>query len=227
MKAKRRHELKENVLAQELEKLKVFLGKYGGWIAGAVVAAMIVLLIVWQLRAREHRVLDRERTQHRKLTSGSGMKRDDRLAGYLQLAETAKDPIIAADCRIRAAHMYSQDYLDVLGVPSASGRAEQSRQRAEELYRTVIARHSDRRQIVTNAYYGLGILAMNSEEKEKARQWFKQAAAGGANHPAAIDAKKRLDKLEEWFQSVKYPKTRPATQPAAASSPASGPAPAP
>ena len=57
MKAKRRHELKENVLAHELGLLRGLFKKYGNWILGALVAAVVIFLIVRYFSGREQRRL--------------------------------------------------------------------------------------------------------------------------------------------------------------------------
>ena len=43
MKSERRHELKENVLASELGRLRDLLNRYGNWIMGAVLAVVVIV----------------------------------------------------------------------------------------------------------------------------------------------------------------------------------------
>lgn len=221
MKAKRRHELKENVLAQELGKLKHFFSKHGGWIFGTVVAAGLGFLIVWNVRARKRDDLTAQRVQYAQLLERMDVNRDERLAGFVRLAENAKDPIIAADSAIRAGNICSQQYLELLRSPAASKGRLESHRNAEKYYGMVIAQHADKKPILANAYYGLGILAENSGEKEAALARYEQAIeAGGPNHPVAVELKQRRDKLQEWFAQKQFPQTYPAdSRPATSSAP--------
>jgi hypothetical protein len=224
MKAKRRRELKENILAHELAQLRQFLGKYGSWIALAIVAVAVVLVVVWRLRAQERATFAREKQELEVLQLHPDMPRKDRLDGFRRLAESAETPVVAASSAVDAANMYSQDA--VRAADPDGPEARQARENAARYYRMALERHAKVKPKLSltaaSAHYGLGILAENQGDKAAARNHYEQALAlGGKEHLAG----ERLQRLDEWFAARRFPATRPATAPATASAPAaSGPA---
>lgn len=222
MKAKRRRELKENILAHELAQLRQFLSKYGSWIALAIVAVAVVLVVVWRLRAQEKVTFAREKQELELLRTHPDMPRKDRLDGFRRLAESAESPLVAASSAIHAANMYSRDAGRASDPDGPDAR--QARDNAARYYRMALERAAEPELTLTaaSAHYGLGILAENQGDKAAARNHYEQALAlGGKDHLAG----EQLQRLDEWFAARRFPATRPATAPATASAPvASGPA---
>ncbi len=227
MRAKRRHELKENILAHELAKLRQFLSKYGSWIALAIVAVAVVLVVVWRLRAQEQAGFAREKQELDLYCTHPDMPRKDRLDNFCRLAESAEDPLVAASSAIEAGNMYSQDYEDHVRAGDADGPdARQARDNAARYYRMALERHArvkpKLKPTAATAHYGLGILAENQGDKAAARRHYEQALAlGGKGHQAGV----HLQRLDEWFAARRFPATRPATAPATTSAPAATSAP--
>ncbi len=222
MKARRRHELKENILAHELRKLRQFLSKYGSWIALAIVAVAVVLVVVWRLRAQEEAGFAREKQELELYRTHPDLPRKDRLDNFRRLAESAEDHWVAASSAIEAGNMYSQDYEDYVRAGDADGPdARQARDNAARYYRMALERcgraKPKLKPTAATAHYGLGILAENQGDKAAARRQHEQAVAlGGKDHLAGV----HLQRLDEWFAARPFPATRPATGPATASAPA-------
>jgi len=220
MKSKRRHELKENVLAHELQQAKSFLSRYGGWVAGAALVVAIGWLIYGQLRGRQERARAAERDRFDVLNRSARMEKAERLKGFLDLAGSAEDPVTAAASAVRAANIHSQDFLTALQQDN-SEQAEEARRNAEKYYRMAIAAHPELKQICANARLGLGILHENNGDMEGARTEYE--AAEKLAGPGASEATRRLAKLDAWFATRPLPRSRPATRPAPLTRPASGP----
>ena len=138
MKAKRRHELKENVLAHELQQFKSFLSRYGGWLAGAIVVIAIGWMLYGQYRGKAQQALDVEKDRFNALSQNPRMEKEGRLKGFIELAGSAQDPILAAASAVRAANLYSQDFLTYLQEANTA-KAEEARESAEKYYRMAVA----------------------------------------------------------------------------------------
>lgn len=230
MKTRRRHELKENVLAHELGKIKDFFNRYGNWITGAVVAALIVFLIVWHYRARSARELAEQRNNYETFRREiyEPEKRDSAEAGLIELAENARDPFISALACVDVADFCSSRYADALRRSDAA-QTQQYRRKAEKYYRLVIQKHPDRNPFVARAHFGLGMLAENQADWTTARSEYEQVRRlVNSAYPVAIEAQLRLNRLDGWSKPVRFATTEPATAPAttapATTEPATAPA---
>ena len=93
MKTKRRHELKESALTHELGAMKSFLARYGNWVLVGATAALIVVLIVWYYHQRGKEQQAEERARYIRLQRAEP---SEKLAGLIELAESAKSADIAA-----------------------------------------------------------------------------------------------------------------------------------
>ena len=223
MKAKRRHELKENVLARELVQLKEFFSRYGTWLLVGAAAVGLVLLVVGRVRASRRQALYAERARYAELTRSPSIKEEERLKGLAELAETARDPLTAADAAIAAADLWSQRYIDAL-VRSASPEADKARRKAEELYNLVITRYAQQSRHVAKAHFGLGALAESAGDKQAAERHYRKASQMlNRGYPVVLEAQRRLAALAD-FREVRFATTLP-TQPTTSTAPAaSGPA---
>jgi len=219
MKSRRRHELKENVLAQELGKLKEIFSKYGNWILVGLAAAVIVLLIVRHYTGRESARYREDKAQFEKLLTDEKIPEKDRLAGLTALAETAKDPVLAASAAIWAGDFCCERYLRALHSSDAS-EAQDYRRKAEDLYKMIISAHPERKLFVAKAHLGLGVLAENAGDFAAAEQQYRNVAPlVNSGYPVAQEAARRLEMRQAWSQPVEFATTLP-TQPATATAPA-------
>ena len=230
MKAKRRHELKENVLAHEFGQIKSFFNRYGNWVLAAVTAVVIVLLVVWYYSRLSKRRLADELSEYERLTRFANVEDDARLSGLTQLAETAKDRVVAAGSAVYAGDLCLQRYLDALRQGDAAAGREW-REKAERFYHLAIDRYPDRKMFQAKAHLGLGVLAENVGDLVSARAEYEQASRSvSAVYPVAMEAQRRLAHLEAWSKPVRFATTTQASQPTTApvaTQPASSPATAP
>ncbi len=214
MKSTRRHQLKENVLAHEIQELKAFFSKYGGWIAGALLVVGILVVVYVQYRAKQRKILDDQRQQSVVLKEGGGADRGERLKGFMDSAAAAKDTLSAASSTVWVGDLYSQELVDEYPAMD-SEKATEARANAEKYYRMAIAGYPELKPVVAKAHLGLGILAENSGDKEAARAEYAKAAQ--LVGPGAKAAAERQANLDKWFAAAKLPAEAVSTRPAAES----------
>ncbi len=237
MKAQRRHELQENVLAHELGKMKVFFNRYGSLITGIVVAALIVFLIVLHYRSKSAAELLEQAEMFETLKENIHKpdKRASSLEGLIDLAENARDPLLSASASISVADFCANQYMTDLRDP-AGQQAGEYREKAKTYYNLVIEKHSGRKIFVAKAHLGLGMLAESAADWTTAKSEYEQVKRSLDNtFPAWVEAQRRLNNLEVWKKPFRFatsapttlpttvPTTVPATKPAD-TQPASGPA---
>jgi tetratricopeptide (TPR) repeat protein len=215
MKARRRHELKENVLAHELGEVKNFLSKYGNWVLAAITAVLIVVLVVWYYHRRSQAESINERNRYEQLTQQAELGLEERLAGLIELAENAKSPINGASAAVFAGNLCLQRYLD-LQDESAAQESREWLRKAEEHFRLAIQKYPELNPMVARAHFGLGTVAENEGDMETAEAEYEQARRLVSPADAlAGDAEYRLSRLKAWSKPVKFATTTQATQPAA------------
>jgi len=224
MKARRRHELKENVLAHELGQIKTFFNKYGNWILAGATAVAVVLLVIWYSDTRSARALAEEKARFDRLMRDSSMSEKDRLAGLDDLARGAKNPVVAASAGVFLGDMYSDRHLTAVNA-SDTLAANRARANAEKYYRFVISEYAERALLVARAHFGLAVMAENAKQTDQARKHYEAVKRlVKPSLPVALDAALRLAQLKRWSATVPFATTTRATT---ASAPASGPASAP
>ncbi|MHC4717250.1 MAG: hypothetical protein ACYS5V_09790 [Planctomycetota bacterium] len=235
MKAKRRHELKENVLAHELVQIKEFLSRHGTWILIVVAAGAVCWWGYGRYRTSKLNEYIAEKETYRKLTTDPDMKNEDRAKGLAELLDTAKDRVTAAAAGLAAAGIWSQMYVNALakpeGVPEADVR-KYSRN-AADLYERVLAAHSDRPRLAARAHSGLAVLEHNmalaaleagqadkaAKHKEAAKDHYRTVARLlGPDDPDSKISRARIRDVDG-LKPIRFATTLP-TQPSTATAPA-------
>jgi len=216
MKAQRRHELKENVLAHELTKLREIFAKYGNWIVGALAAAAIVLLVARYYVGRGEAQYMSEKARFERLVGGE-LKDDERLEGLEDMAHNATDEVLGASSAIWAGSFCADRFLKALQVSPAE--AARHRKKAEEFYRIVLSKYPGRKLFAAKAQLGLGVMAENAGDRTAAMERYRQVAPlVHGRHPVAVEAMRRLNRLRQSrTRPARFATTR-ATQPATAPS---------
>jgi hypothetical protein len=219
MKAKRRHELQENVLAIELGKIAEFLKKRGNHLAtGALVIALVLLGIVYiskrtsskaaQLQARWDRALSGE------------VKDEQRTQLLTELAEQTDHERIAALASVELGDEYARRRLAAKQPSERSALLE----RASAWYMRVLANFPQQELAIAKARYGIAKLAETERNFERAAEEYRRirGLSGMTGHPVAQLAEIGLRRLKMLQEPVRMATTAPATQPS--SQPTSRPA---
>jgi len=245
MKAKRRHELKENVLAHELAQVKEFANRYGTWILIVLAAATICYVGYKKYRTSRLNEYAEEKSRYNDLVFSRDVKLEERAKGLTDLFETAKDPTIAAAAGLEAGETWVHMYMDTLvSSPGATGEeAEKYVQNGRQMFERVLKQYPNQLRAAAGAEQGLALLydnmamaAINAGDKaaadeyvDKAEKHYREVARLlGPNDPATRVARARIEALKK-LEPIRFATTLPSaqTQPASAPAPATAPAPAP
>ena len=216
MKTQRRHELHENVLAHELGNIKAFFSRYGNWITGLLVAAMGVVLVVWHYRSRSAAELAEQSALYGTLKREVGVpdKQASALDGLINLAETARDPLLSASASMFAADFCAEQYVTSLRRFDGK-QTGLERTKAEKYYRLVIEKHPDRKVFVARAHLGLGMLAESAADWAEARREYEITQRMlDDTFPVSAEAQRRLNTLDVWSKPFRFATTAPTTEPA-------------
>jgi len=225
MKAKRRHELHENVLSAELVQIVEFLKKRGAAIAVALlIAALVGLVIAWaygksaEKRQKLQSQLDRIAID-RTLTPG------ERIAILEGLGAQDDDKRIAADALVALGNEFFARMI-IGGASRDAAEWQELSDRAVIYYRRVINGYPDQKPAVLEAHLGLGKLAETRGDFKAARSAYKTALEMTelSGYPGMRRAQESLDQLDELARPVLMASTRPA---GATTQPDSAPVPSP
>lgn len=219
MKSQRRHELKENVLAHELARLRDFLNQYGNWITGGIVAVAIVILIAWYFHGRSQRLMVEEQAQFNDALGNPSLEAKDRMDRLEQMANGARDPLIGAESAVRLGDGFADQYLEAT-VRGAGENAADLRTKAEGFYNLAITKYPKQKEMAARAHFGLASLAESAGELETAKAEYARAEqVAGSNHPVAVEARTAISALGNATQPVRLATTtqavtRPTVAPA-------------
>lgn len=222
MKSKRRHELQENVLAQELVQVKQFFNKYGNWLAGGLLAVLAVVLIVWYSgsRADTRRKEEEARFNLAIRQVHDPAKEAGALASLGELAENAKDRLLAGRVACFLGDFHCSKHQ--ASVREGSDEAADFMAKAKRYYQMVIREQSLPKPLLAGAHLGLGTLAHDSGDVASAKAEYERASRIDPLSSAGLKARDRLTAMQARTGPVHIVTSLPATAPATA--PATGPA---
>jgi len=203
MKSSRRHELKANELAVQLEKAKQLLSKYGSQIAAVVVLIVVVIGIGLYLR-----VSGNTTRQYNWQQVGRILANDRSAVGIdlEQLAMQTSDPKLAAI----AWKLHGDSLLAQLTITEGIER-ESLAERIRQAYRQVIEKRDDNTVAAEASIIGLGVLAENLNQWQQAREYYRQLTSDGkfVDTPFGKLAEQRLADLDRLSKPVVFPTGKP------------------
>ncbi len=211
MKARRRHELQENVLSGELGKVVAFFRKYSTYIVwGVAIAAFVLLVTTYSMsKSRErHRSIH---ARYNRATTDQTIKLDERLKDLEALSEQDTDSGIAALACV-AVGDHSAARLATAAVLTTAADRKRYRDQAETYYRKAIGGFADRPVIVGRAHLGLAIMAETRRDFDAAEAEYRAVLAirDLQAGPLADAAAKGLETLDELRTPVAMATTAPA-----------------
>jgi hypothetical protein len=230
MKARRRHQLQENLLAIEIGKVADFLKRRGNHLAtGVLVIAVLIFGYVFVSR-RSHakqeglqRRWDRALRPWDRALAGAG-KPDERTRELTELAEQDDNERIAALAAVELGYEYARRSL-MAGQPS---EREALARRASRWFLRAIEDFPEQELATAKARFGLGKLRESTGQFKLAAQEYRRAKESSAlaGHPVVRLAEVSLARLAQLQTPVRMATTAPATQPASrpATAPSSKPA---
>lgn len=213
MKAQRRHELKTNTLAQQLERLPFTLREHGGKVLFGVVA---ILLIIVVLNYRSHATRESLQTANEHLSTARQLIDElqnvttwrmppaeiasqvrDSLDG---IAQASDDPQVQAETLVARGDL-NWTLANLPDLPGASTqptlRIEQSKPdllaAAADAYQRVLQDYPDQTLSVVSAHFGLAAIAEDRGEWDRAAEQYNAIRSD----PQASESFKNLAKLRQ------------------------------
>lgn len=211
MKARRRHELQQNVLDAELARVVEFFRKYGTYMVwGGVIVALVLLVTTYSIsKSRERR--RNVHARYERAMTDRNIKLDERLKDLKALVEQDVNRDIAALACLAVGDQNAAQ-LATAGSSTPAGRRKHSHDQAEIHYRKAIRRFADRPVIVGRAHLGLALLAESRRDFDAAEAEYHAvlAAAQLQAGPLADAAAKGLETLDQLRLPVAMATTAPA-----------------
>ncbi|MHC4295177.1 MAG: hypothetical protein ACYSTL_06290, partial [Planctomycetota bacterium] len=160
MKAKRRHELQENVLSSEIVKVAQFFRKRGGAVAWGVLVAGLILFVIFYARQRAAEADAQLREQFARAVSDMTLAPPDRVRMLLELLKQEDNRVLAARAGIHLANEHLRQ-INTAGPSAEPAEISRMTEMAIAVYRQVIQRFPDMKLPTAQAHLGLGKIAEN------------------------------------------------------------------
>jgi hypothetical protein len=223
MRAERRQELRTNELAQQLDQAGEFIKQNAALLtAGVVIVAVAVGGFFWYYgRERNQLMAGWAALSQRDLPADAPPP----LEIYKSVATDNLDPTLTIQAWLRVGTSAMAEMMK--SRKSAAPPDRDWAQSAEEAFNQVLVLSTNNANASGEAMIGLGILAENKADLEKARQHYQKVRDDPrlADSPLAVQAAYRLDHMKDWSASVVFPPPPPpASQPVASQPAASAPA---
>lgn len=250
MKAERRHDLETNDLAKKIIQAPDYFKLYGGRVALAVVAVVVVALLVnYRIRSKQANLaasqegIGAARDAIVQLSAMNAMggpsqevavRRQQLISNAVQAIDTvnerSEDPKFLAQAQVLRGDLY-WTVANLSELPGAATqpalavepKAEDALGQAEGAYKRVLDSYADQTLPAVTARFGLAAIAENRGKWDDARRQYDTLAAD-ANVPAVYktQAQTRIRLLSQLQKGVYVATTQPAAP--AAIAPASAPA---
>ena len=225
MKARRRHELRQNVLDAELARGLGFFKRYGTRISWLVLIAALAVLSVVYVRAKMRRKHLELRQEYDVLVLGwdvSDVEIDpqERLGRLGELAGQDSDEHIAAMAQVALGDTYARRALFGQGGLDRESLSD----KAADCYRRTLTRFPGELVAAAKARIGLARLAENRRDFEAAKAEYEavRQMVELRGHPVQLAAASGLGELKALTQPVRMVATLPA-EPLAETAPAEAP----
>ncbi len=219
MKARRRHELHQNVLETELTKGVDYLKQRRTPIVWGVVLLMLVVFVGWY-SINKVRTSQRDlQATYDRLSTSTNLPAQEFLDGMKSLSESSNESI-AALATVQVAKFYLARFSAMGGMlsePQQKGLADQ----AAAYFRRAIQKFGNQREVVAESHLGLGRLAEGEGDFATALKEYQTVTGmmdlGGT--PVGVEAGTAIDQLDKIKTPVRMattssaPSTAPATQP--------------
>ena len=214
MKAQRRQELRTNELSQQIDHVGEYVKQNAAVLTAIIVAAAaIVGGTFWYMRHQQNNLMDAwARLSDRSAATDPAAKIDS----YREVANENLDPELTVAAWLRVgetamAAMYKSS-KDAAAAPDKNYA-----QTADDAFNKVLSLNPKDKMTVAAANMGLGLLAEDRGDLERAKQSYKKISDDPelADCPIKQQAAWRIENMTSWSSPVKFPPAPPpASQPA-------------
>lgn len=216
MKTARRHELRENDLAQQIGAAADALRQHGLPIILGVVVVIAAVVGVNLYASNQAAAVD-EAWKSLGLSAGAlGKTPEERITKYRELAEQKVSPVLSGLALKLAADTAVNAMTEARGKNDAAAVRKWNDQ-AKQFYERVRNEYDGVTSAAGAARLGLGFLAEDRGEYKEAESIYKTLIADArfANTPFVEQAKYRVEQMPKWQTKVVFaPASRPASAPA-------------
>lgn len=222
MKAARRKDLKTNELIQSIQELVQTVRQYGGHIAVAAIAVLLVVAIGLYWRYSQQQRLHQAWSDVLIAAQPSGAGPVDRLQQLEQIAVDHEGDHVGAVAELLLAGALVDEAMYGSAADDAT-RREDRLGRAEQAYRHIVERYDDDLVPRGAALMGLANLAEQQGDWQQAQDWYQKVLADKRLEvtPYRTLAARGLESWAELSsEEVVFVEAPASTQPAAASQPA-------
>jgi len=222
MKAKRRHELQENVLSAELAQVVNFFKEKGTTLLVALLAVVVIAAIAAYAYGsiRDKRI--KLRDDFDRAIQDRSLSPEQRVGILERLSGQDDDKQIAAQAMVALGDEFARRML-VAGPGADSLQWKGFADVAESYYRRAVETYPDQKLSVAKAHYGLAKLAESRKDWDTARAEYQAVCAIPElkDYPVTILAQQALQLVDDLAKPVLMattapaePETQPTTEPA-------------
>lgn len=211
MKAQRRHDLRENLLALEIGKVADFLKKNGSYIATGVLVIAVVIFAIVMLRGRAEAKEAAVRAQWDRVQQAKFSPEFDRsqlTKELTDLTEQTTDKRLAALAAVELGDEFSRRIL----ASSDVDRSELAK-KAEYWYRWAISSFPKEYMAVAKAHFGLAMLQETAGQFDQAASELQAVTklTQLQGYPVSLLARIEMQRLADLKQPVRMATTLPST----------------
>lgn len=212
MKSERRHELQENTLGLEIQKTVEFFKAKGNYIAGAVLVAVLIVMVVVYVRGKAEDRAAELQMQYESRNS-AGMTPQAQVELLESLSAQRDDKGVAALATVDLGDLFARRML-AAGPTADPAQWKELGDKSEGYYRTAIASFGDERLAAAKAHLGLARLLESRRDFEAARAEYEtvKAMTDLEGQPVVFQALRGLAQLDELSAPVQMATTAPAVK---------------
>jgi len=210
LKAERRHELKENVLAKDLVRIRTWMGRHRAWVIGVPVAVLLIVLLTMYALNRRKSAREDEWALYHQLTGPTTKTPAQVREELLALADGTSQEELAAVAYFQAGKMAARE-LAWRYAKLDEGAREKLEEEATAAFEKITTNYGENRWVTSQAYVLLGLLAESRGEFDKAGEAYQRAAKlwpEGAEL-AALPAKMQIQQIRDSWPIILPDKAPP------------------
>ncbi|MCK6483183.1 MAG: hypothetical protein HUU22_07005 [Phycisphaerae bacterium] len=214
MKTARRHELRENELAQQIEAAADFMRRNATYLVigtGVVVVAIVAWIMLSGRGAAER---DDIWQTLGSAPRGVAQQPEERIRRYVEVADRNVSPLASAMALKRAGDSAVEAMVTARDAGNATA-ADKHADEARRLYQRVVDQFDGEFILSCAVRFGLAYLAEERGDLGDAEKWYRSILSDPRTEhtPHRIEAQYRLDNMSKWTTRIAFAPPAPTPQP--------------